>query len=356
MVNSTCKGSQQNKANSRRCRTGRGLPPPTPSPRQPPAFPRPLCETNPICTRGKGSVGQAPPCPWPPLRQTNPIRPGQAAIGGEICETNPISLAGGRSRAPDARPTKRGLCARQSQFLPGEDAVGIPPSTLAPPASGPFLVDYAKRIQFGGVWPAKHPAFHYSIIPPSSPMRIVRNKANFPAAPGDGAGGTRTPGPILRNKANLPPGGRGKTTAKARGLDDATRDGGKCAKRTQFGGVRRGPGAGYAKQSQFGAARLASGGRLCKKNEPNLACRFGATEGEMCKTNPISESWPAARYPSFHYSIIPPFQPDAAVQDQWQAPRTAFAAATRRCHPWSGPLHRWRAGMLADCRAAGRRL
>jgi hypothetical protein len=90
---------------------------------------RQSCKTNPICTRGRGSVGQAPPYTSTRLRQTrrarqksastepihdigpetrveirlgdfcrgrqtNPIRPGPAFVGGGICEANPICSRG----------------------------------------------------------------------------------------------------------------------------------------------------------------------------------------------------------------------------------------------------------------------
>jgi hypothetical protein len=67
-------------------------------------------KTNPICTHGKGSVGQAPPYRWTPLRQTNPIWPGRASIGGEMCETNPISgprTAGSAGQACETKPIWR---------------------------------------------------------------------------------------------------------------------------------------------------------------------------------------------------------------------------------------------------------
>ncbi len=40
-----------------------------------------MCETNPIRTPGEESVGQAPPCEWAQLRQTNPV-PACQAPGG----------------------------------------------------------------------------------------------------------------------------------------------------------------------------------------------------------------------------------------------------------------------------------
>ncbi len=64
------------------------------------------CKTNPIYTRGKGSVGQAPPYRRTPLRQTKPIRPGWASIGGERCKTNPTP--GPRHRAERAKQSQFG--------------------------------------------------------------------------------------------------------------------------------------------------------------------------------------------------------------------------------------------------------
>jgi hypothetical protein len=193
---------------------------------------RQSCKTNPICTRGRGSVGQAPPYTSTRLRQTrrarqksastepihdigpetrveirlgdfcrgrqtNPIRPGPAFVGGGICEANPI-------------------------FSRGKGPVGQAP---------PYRWD-----------------------------SIVRNKPN-----------SEKPG--------------------------------RCA-----------------------------GGQLYKQTQ-------------------FRRSGPQAEYPAFHCSIIPPFQPDAAMQDHRQAPRrvpnrdvsrlgarTALAAATRRCYAGSGPL------------------
>ena len=152
-----------------------------------------------------------------------------------------------------------------------------------------------------------------------------------------------------------------------------------CAKRTQFPAVPegarpqgRGTRGECAKRSQFGAVRLASGGELCKtKNKARLGqdgtsgrrsaregangakrtqfarrCRVGrglggvgrgelcetnpiwpglggtrSPLGERCKTNPISGVGRRVEYPSFHYSIIPPFQSGANRAKQSQFAR-----------------------------------
>jgi hypothetical protein len=66
------------------------------------------CETNPIRTRGKGSVGQTRPYRWTPLRQTNPIRPGQASIEAKCAK---------RTQFPGPeRLAARAKRAKQSQF------------------------------------------------------------------------------------------------------------------------------------------------------------------------------------------------------------------------------------------------
>ncbi len=50
---------------------------------------------------------------WGPLgeiwraktRETNPIRPRRASVGGKLCETNPIPVTDSKSRPPDAQPS-----------------------------------------------------------------------------------------------------------------------------------------------------------------------------------------------------------------------------------------------------------
>jgi hypothetical protein len=108
---------------------------------------------------------------------------GLGGVGrGELCETNPISPerpgmgAGGRGReAPPGTDY-----AKRTQFGP------------AWAGPGPRWAKDAKRTQFrelAGGWNTHHstiPSFHHS-----SPMPIVRNKANPGGAGWDGASGTR---------------------------------------------------------------------------------------------------------------------------------------------------------------------
>ncbi len=59
--------------------------------------------------------------PHPTLRQTNPIRPGPASAEDEICKTNPISVAGGRSRARTPNPRSgRGQAPRRETCAPNK--------------------------------------------------------------------------------------------------------------------------------------------------------------------------------------------------------------------------------------------
>jgi hypothetical protein len=166
MVNQTCRRPQQNKANFRRssfagaCLDGRGGPfakrsqfpsagpareaimqnepnllpwertgGPSPTPQvglhcakqtqfreARPVCGGPVVQTNPIYSRGRASVGQAPPHTSTRLRQTDPIRPGRAATGGEMCETNPIprSPAGVRGAGCTNKPNFAGLARRRN--------------------------------------------------------------------------------------------------------------------------------------------------------------------------------------------------------------------------------------------------
>jgi hypothetical protein len=130
-------------------------------------------------------------------------------------------------------------------------------------------------------------------------------------------------------------------------------------RRSSFAGAcLDGRGAPFAKRSQFPSAGPAR--EAIMQNEPNLLPweRTGGASPTL-HVDPIApnkqtqfrRSGPQAEYPAFHCSIIPPFQPDAAMQDHRQAPRrvpnrdvsrlgarTALAAATRRCYAGSGPL------------------
>jgi hypothetical protein len=94
------------------------------------------CETNPICTRGEESVGQAPPCTWAGLRQTNPIRPGRQAgrgAGRRRCakqtQFGPAGRRAGSTRRENGRNEPNFGCGagvgmtertKQSQFAPAD--------------------------------------------------------------------------------------------------------------------------------------------------------------------------------------------------------------------------------------------
>jgi hypothetical protein len=113
-------------------------------------------------------------------------------------KTNPISAVGGRSRAPDAQPTKRGLYAERSQF------------GAARPAPGGRL---CKTNPISG-------------RPRADPGVGCTNKANRLRVPSDGRGAARSPllapGPSVRNEANLSIADWGQTCGGTPALQLAT--------------------------------------------------------------------------------------------------------------------------------------
>jgi hypothetical protein len=198
------------------------------------------CETNPICTRGEESVGQAPPCTWAGLRQTR--RPRQkspsristrvsgpiswiGSVEADFCrarQTNPI-----RPGRQAGRGTGRRRCAKQTQFGPAGRRAG------------------------------------------STRRENGRNEPNFGC--GAGVGMTERAkqsqfAPADRNRWGKP--------HPTRGLN--------CVKRTQFGpgpqaGALKGKERGEQSQSRVGAARRApcarsGGGRI---GPPNPASYWG---------------------------------------------------------------------------------
>jgi hypothetical protein len=240
------------------------------------------CETNPISLAGRRSRARACPelaegTPNPrggPVRRTKPIRPAAHGWGNAGCRagTNKANSAEGSGVANAFWRRSYGALdmyrdpEKQSQFVPaGKEWWGKPHPTRR------FY--YAKQTQFGGFQPR--------------PGGDCAKRTQFP--PGPGGTGLQGRGPR-----------------------------GNHAKRTQSGGVRPGPDGGCAKRSQFGAARPAS-------------------RGHLRKTNPISPSRPA-KYPACHHSIVPLFQPDAGAPDHRQASKTSLAAATHRRYPGFGPV------------------
>jgi hypothetical protein len=146
-----------------------------------------------------------------------------------------------------------------------------------------------------------------------------------------------------KNKPNCPKRGTeavsgyaGGTRPRGRGAKD------KCAKRTQFarqcraGRGQRGVGRGTNVQNEpnsrlrrDGRDQGGAGRRTNAQNEPNLpggagrdVARGAWDEGQMCKTNPISESWPAGGISqhctilSFHHSSPMPIVPNEANSRQ----------------------------------------
>jgi hypothetical protein len=161
-VNCTCNGCRQNKANSRRCRAARG-----PEGRGPQGR---LCKTNPVSAAGGRSRARTP----------NPRR--------EACAPK-------QSQFGSARPVPGGTdCAKQTQFVPaGEGRWGKPH-----PTGG---LDCAKQTQFG---PGQ--TFVGGEICETNPIcgprtartpkgQNVQNEPNF----GESGG---SPGAAMRNKAN----------------------------------------------------------------------------------------------------------------------------------------------------------
>jgi hypothetical protein len=107
-----------------------------------------------------------------------------------------------------------------------------------------------------------------------------RGGRNVPNEPNLGKPDGRTQGPVVQTNpiSRRCRAGRGQGAAKLRISD--------CGLRIEYG-VAAGPSV---------------------PNKPNLACFLGAAEGEMCKTNPISESWPGGEMPSIpliYRSTIP---------------------------------------------------
>ncbi len=199
-----------------------------------------LCKTNPICSHGKGSVGQAPPYRWTLLRQTNPIRP-----------------------APPSGAT----CAKRTQF------------PAAPGGPWPRGVGRGANVQNEANFVNRDEA-------------NVQNEPNLPGGAGRRSlapppSGPTPAKPIVQNEPNFRPcrAGRGHRGRGARG---------NRAKRTQFarwGRAGRGPGGGGRganAQNEPNLARAGPGrdGRKTQ-NEPNFRPVGPDPEGRLCKTKPI---------------------------------------------------------------------
>jgi len=169
----------------------------------------------------------------------------------------------------------------------------------------------------------------------------VQNKPNFPPR-GALAGANRAKrtqfldcglGPDLRRDTpwGLPPRPRRANRAKRSQFAGAVSGPGwaDCAKRTQFGewtGWTRGPVVQTKPVSRHGLScerkpispsRARAGANRAKRTQFRQPGRGLGDEGQTCKTNPILSGQDT---PSFHYSIIPPFQSDADCAERTQFP------------------------------------
>jgi hypothetical protein len=170
------------------------------------------CKTNPICTHGEESVGQAPPSKWARVRQTNPVQPGrqtrrgsrkgkcakrtQSGPGTEaLAERNvrnePTSRRAGwpgALGAKNAKQTQFGQAGRQAGSPARENVRNEPNLTRLHPATG---WNDAKRTQCG-------PGVQASV------GRMCKTNPIPQRGRWAGAWGTRGGGVVASNKANLP--------------------------------------------------------------------------------------------------------------------------------------------------------
>ncbi len=204
----------QNEPNSQLCRVGRG----------PSGVGRGVnVQNEPNLGRApKNGRGRSPEALTSKRCKTNPIsgEAGGARDARESCKTNPICPAGPGATRPQGRGT-RGDCAKRSQF---------------------------RGVRLGPEGETRE----------TNPISVVAGQ------------NVRSPWcktkPIYSGRAR-------KTIAKARGLDAATRAGGKCARRSQSRRGRVGRG-------------LGDEGRLCKTN-PILARPLAATPPPFQHSHPM---------------------------------------------------------------------